>query len=180
MNKKNKIILILLAIAITLFIIVQFIAIPNIKNKEDKYIKNQTDSLTHDMSNIQEFKNKYIGDSSNTCNLFYNLPLNNIPMKFQINSKNCSLTVNYLDTIFDIGEKKVKRDLIYNSIIAMALIDNLTSITYEFSGDSFTFNRTSIEKKIGLNLSNILDKNTWKEQVQNKLNDTKFIDLFYN
>lgn len=179
MNKENKIILILLAIAITLFIIIQFIIIPNIKSKENKYIEDQTDSLTHDISNIQEFKTKYIGDSSNTCNLFYNLPLNNIPMKFQINPKICSLTVNYLDTIFDIGENKVKRDLIYNSTIAMALIDNLTSITYEFSGDSFTFNRTSIEKIFDQNLSNLLDKTTWKEQVQNKLNDTKFVELFY-
>ena len=53
-------------------------------------------------------------------------------MKFEIDSEACTLTVNYLDTVWNIGEEKVQRDLIYNSVAAMAAIDNLSGITYNF------------------------------------------------
>lgn len=89
-------------------------------------------ALTHDISAIEDYKTAYLGDANNVRDLFGNLPLNNIPRQFEINSDDCTLTVNYLDTVWNIGEDKVQRDLIYNTVAAMAAIDNLSGITYNF------------------------------------------------
>ncbi len=131
--------------------------------------------MTHDITSIEDYKNLYIGNASNVGNLFWNLPLNNVDMKFEIDSEACTLTVNYLDTVWNIGEEKVQRDLIYNSVAAMAAIDNLSGITYNFSGDSYSFERTQIEDVFGTPLSNLLEQEKWRNDVQDKLKDTDFV-----
>ena len=135
--------------------------------------------MTHDITSIEDYKNLYIGNASNVGNLFWNLPLNNVDMKFEIDSEACTLTVNYLDTVWNIGEEKVQRDLIYNSVAAMAAIDNLSGITYNFSGDSYSFERTQIEDVFGTPLSNLLEQEKWRNDVQDKLKDTDFVEQFY-
>lgn len=147
--------------------------------QEEANAKNQTDALTHDITSIEDYKNLYIGNASNVGNLFWNLPLNNVDMKFEIDSEACTLTVNYLDTVWNIGEEKVQRDLIYNSVAAMAAIDNLSGITYNFSGDSYSFERTQIEDVFGTPLSNLLEQEKWRNDVQDKLKDTDFVEQFY-
>jgi len=179
MNKKNKIIIGLLAIAIVLFCAIQFWIIPTNRTKEAEYARNQTDALTHDISVVETYKTPYIGNASNTSGLFEVLPLSDISKKYEINSDNCTLTVNYLDTVWNIGEEKVQRDLVYNSVAAMAAIDNLSGITYNFSGESYSFTRKQIEDVFGTPLSNLLKQEKWSEEVQNKLNDTDFIGQFY-
>ena len=161
MNKKNKMIIGLLAIAVILFCIIQFGIIPADQEKQVEYAKNQTDALTHDITSIEDYKNPYIGNASNVGNLFWNLPLNNVDMKFEIDSEACTLTVNYLDTVWNIGEEKVQRDLIYNS------------------GDSYSFERTQIEDVFGTPLSNLLEQEKWRNDVQDKLKDTDFVEQFY-
>ena len=54
MNKKNKMIIGLLAIAVILFCIIQFGIIPADQEKQVEYAKNQTDALTHDITSIEE------------------------------------------------------------------------------------------------------------------------------
>lgn len=179
MNKKSKIIIGLLAIAVILFCLIQFWIIPANQAKKEAYAQNQADALTHDITSIEDYKSPYIGDANNIGNLFWNLPLNNVDMKFEINSETCALTVNYLDTVWNIGEEKVQRDLIYNSVAAMAAIDNLSGITYNFSGDSYSFERTQIEDVFGTPLSNLLEQEKWSNDVQDKLKDTDFVEQFY-
>ena len=128
---------------------------------------------------IEDYKTAYLGDANNVRDLFGNLPLNNIPRQFEINSDDCTLTVNYLDTVWNIGEDKVQRDLIYNTVAAMAAIDNLSGITYNFSGDSYSFERTQIEDIFGAPLSNLLEQEKWSNDVQDKLKDTDFVEQFY-
>ena len=182
MKKKNKIILFsLLAFAIVLFLIIEFAIIPSVKNSRAEYAKNQTDAFTHDITVIEDFKSPYMGDASNISNMFYALPLNNISMKFQLNSEAGALTVSYLDTVWNIGEEKVARDLIYNSVAAMAAIDNLNEINYEFSGSSYSFSREQIETIFDMPLSDLLtDKSIWEEKIQSKLNSTAFVEQFYS
>lgn len=179
MTKKNKLIIWLLIVVVILFCVIQFWAIPAIQDRQEKYALNQTDSLTHDISAIEVFEHSYIGDASNTANLFYSLPLCNISMKFQIDSDACTLTVNYLDTVWNIGKEKVQRDLIYNSVATMAAIDNLSDITYEFSGDLYFFDRKQIEDIFGSPLSNLLEEEKWISDVQNKLSSSEFCQQFY-
>lgn len=181
MSKKSKVIIFLLVIAVILFCIVQFWAVPAKQAKQEEYAINQTDALTHDISSIEDFKSSYVGDTSNIVNLFYSLPLCNLSMKFQVNSETCALTVNYLDTVWNVGEEKVQRDLVYNSVAAMATIDNLSEITYEFSGDAYSFTREQIEAVFGTPLSDLLiDNSTWNENVQNQLRSIDFVTQFYS
>lgn len=179
MNNKNKIIVALLIIGALTFCAIQFIVIPHNNAKREQYNANQNDSLTHDIESVLDYKSAYIGDNSNDANLFYHLPLNRVPMKFLINSNDCSLTVNYLDTVWNIGEDKVHRDLIYNSAAAMALIDNLKKITYEFSGVTFVFTREEIQSSFGNDLQSLLNKEAWNKNIQNKLKDSDFVSSFY-
>lgn len=179
MNNKNKAIIALLIIGVMAFCTVEFIIIPQRNAKEAKYIAEQNDSLTHDIENVLDFKSPYVGDSSNDANLFYRLPLNRVSMQFDINPDTCALTVNYLATVNNIGEDKVHRDILYNSVAAMALIDNLSKVTYNFSGDTFSFTREEIENSFGKNLSSLLQKDGWSKNVQSKLNDQNFVDSFY-
>lgn len=180
MSKKNKTIIGLLIIAVIVFCSIVFFIVPTMQQEQSKYIADQTDALTHDISSIEEFRNPYVGNAPNTGNLFYTLPLNNVSMKFQIDSEDCTLTVSYLDTIWAIGEEKIHRDLVYNSIAAMAAIDNLTEITYELSDVSFSFSRQEIEDIFGAPLSDLLDNNEWKDKVQDQMGSSDFIGGFYS
>ena len=179
MNRKNKLIIGLLAVAVVLYCFIQFCILPLNQAKKEDYMRSQTDALTHDISAVENYRTPYIGNASNVAGLFENLPLNNISRKFEINSDDCALTVNYLDTIWNIGEQKVQRDLIYNSVAAMAAIDNLSEITYNFSGDTYSFKRTEIEATFGTSLSNLLEEDTWGKAVQKKLNDADFVKQFF-
>lgn len=179
MKNKNKVIICLLAVAVILFLIIQLAIIPAQQNRKAEYAKNQTDALSHDITAIEDFKSSYVGDATNISNLFYALPLNNIQMKFQINSDTCALTVNYLDTVWNIGEEKVNRDLLYNAVAAMAAVDNLSVVTFEFSGASFSFERADIEKVFGTPLSDLLEKEVWKENVQEQIASQDFVNQFY-
>ena len=179
MNKKSKIIIGLLAVAVVLFCVIQFWIIPANQAKQEAYAQNQTDALTHDISAIEDYKTAYLGDANNVRDLFGNLPLNNIPRQFEINSDDCTLTVNYLDTVWNIGEDKVQRDLIYNTVAAMAAIDNLSGITYNFSGDSYSFERTQIEDIFGAPLSNLIEQDKRSNDEQDKLKNTDFVEQFY-
>lgn len=179
MNKKSKMIIGLLAVAVVLFCLIRFWIIPADQAKKETYAQNQTDALTHDISAIEDYRTAYLGDSTNVIELFGALPLNNIPKRFEINSDDCTLTVNYLDTVWDIREDTVQRDLVYNTVAAMAAIDNLSGITYNFSGDSYSFDRAQMEEVFGAPLSDLLDQKTWNKNVQDKLKDAGFVGQFY-
>ena len=178
--KKNKILLWLLSLAVILFLLVAFAVAPGIQKRQNQYEADQTDALTHDITVIKEFKTPYMGDAANIGNMFYALPLNNIAMKFQLDPEARALTVHYLDTVWNIGEEKVKRDLIYNTVAAMAAIDNLAEITYEFSGNTYSFKREQFEAVFGMPLSELLtDNRVWKEKVREQLQSTDFVKRFF-
>ena len=99
---------------------------------------------------------------------------------FEINSDTRSLTVNYSDSIGVVGEERIKKNMVYNSIAAMSAIDNLSEITYNFSDNSYFFDRGTIKRILGNPLSELLDKEIWDNQVQSKLNSNDFIRQFFD
>ena len=179
MNKRNIIIVCLLAVAVILFCCIRFWLIPLKQNKDEQFEKGQADALTHSIESIDGYKSPYMGDASNMGNLFYHLPMNDVSMNFEIHSETCALTVNYQDTVENIGKEKVRRNLIYNSTAAMAAIDNLDTITYHFKELSYGFTRKQIEDLFGIPLSSLLEPAVWKEKVQNNLKSEDFIEQFY-
>lgn len=180
MSNKNKLIIVLMIITSIMFITIQFVIKPQNRKKQIEYNEKQMEATTHDVTAIKECKSKYIGNSSNVINLFSRLPLNNITRKFEINPDKLSLTVNYLDTVRNVGKEKIQRDLVYNTVAAMATIDNLSEVTYKFSKETFIFKREQVEKVFGNNLSQLLKSDIWKVKVQERINSKEFINTFYN
>lgn len=175
MKNKNRWIVGLLVTGIALFAVVRFFVIPHRQAEQRQYLIAQQEPATHDLDTILKYKNKYMGNASNDANLFYHLPLSDTGMNFRLLAQKLALEVNYKDTIWNIGEEKVKRSLLYNSIAAFALIDNLQEIDYNFSGTSYQVKRNDIEA-LHPNLADILQTNRWKAYVQVKMSNTQYIN----
>ena len=137
---------------------------------------NRTDS---GIDNILKYKSKYVGDNSNTGNLINSLPLAIYGYVFEIDDTN--LVIDYHMTDWQFNENLyVNKALIYNSVSLFSLIDNLESITYNFSGSSYYVNRDNVVdnypnySKIFNN--NKLNKNNFNKYVENVMNDDDFIE----
>lgn len=175
MKNRNGWIIGLLMIGIALFAAVQFFVIPHRHTKQQQYLTAQQEPATHDLNTILKYRSKFMGDASNDANLFYHLPLSDTGMNFQLFSEKLALEVNYKDTVWKIGEERVKRSLLYNSTAAFALIDNLKEIDYNFPGTSYRVKRTDIET-LYPNFADILQTNQWKTSVQVKMDNTQYVD----
>ena len=73
----------------------------------------------------------------------------------------------------------MRRDLVYDSAAAFALIDNLSAVRYAFSDGSYTFTRAQMEAVLGVPLSGLRDGAAMHDQVQAQLEDTEFVASFY-
>lgn len=134
---------------------------------------------THDIFTIVDYRSAYVGDISNVAGLYQHLPMGNIEKKYELDPDTCTLIVNYLEPTWDIGEEKVRQDLVYNTIAAMASIDNLAAVTYEFPGYTFSFAREQVEEVLGKNLASLLDADRWGTAVQRRITDEEFLEEFY-
>ena len=132
------------------------------------------------IDNIIKYKSKYIGDNSNTGNLINSLPLADYGYVFEIDDN--KLIVDYHMTDWYLNDDLyVNKALIYNSVSLFALIDNLYSITYNFSGSSYYVNRDDLENNYP-NYFKILDddkinKNNFNKYVDKVMNDEVFIKI---
>lgn len=131
------------------------------------------------IDNIIKYKSKYIGDNSNTGNLINSLPLSNYGYVFEIDDTD--LIIDYHITDFQFNDNLyVNKALIYNSVSLFGLIDNLNSITFNFSGSSYYANRNNIVD----NYSNYLkvfkndniNKKNFNKYVEKVMNDNDFIN----
>ena len=111
-------------------------------------------------------------------NLFYNLPLGDVPARFEIGD-DASLCVRYQAALAELDAAKVRRDLVYDSAAAFALIDNLSAVHYEFTDGSYTFTRTQMETVLGAPLSALCDGAAMHDRVQARLEDAEFVASFY-
>jgi len=175
MKTKNRIIIALLIIGTISFSLVQFVVVPHNIAKEKAYQTAQLDPTTHDLSRILRYSNRYMGNSSNLINLFYNLPLAEYGARFQLFPKTLALEVNYQTDAKSIGEEKVHKALLYNAVTAFSLIKNLEKITYTFGDSSYDVTRANIESVFGKNLPSLLEKDAWKTNVQDKLKNRNFM-----
>ena len=137
------------------------------------------------IDNIIKYENKYIGNNSNIGNLLSNLPLSEYGYVFEIDSQNNGLTIDYHTTDWYNNENLyIHKALIYNSVSIFMLIDNVKTITFNFSDNSYEIERTTIENKypnynIILNNGNI-NKNEFNKSVENKMNDNILVEEVFN
>lgn len=136
------------------------------------------------IDNIINYKNKYIGNNSNIGNLISDLPLYEYGYVFEIDSENCGLTIYYNTTDWYNNENMyIEQALVYNSVSMFMLIDNLKTITFNFSGSLYKVERIKVEKYYPkyseiLNNGNI-DKDKFNKYVENKMNDTDFVEEMF-
>ena len=138
----------------------------------------QTDARTHDFAAVRTYASPYVGNNSNTVNLFYHLPLGDVPARFEIGD-DASLCVRYQAALADLDAAKARRDLVYDSAAAFALIDNLSAVCYEFSDGSYVFTRAQMEAVLGVPLSALRDGAAMHDRVQARLEDAEFVASFY-
>lgn len=181
MKIRNNIIIATAAIGILLTILVQGYVIPANNQKKLQYAINQQNPETHDLKSIIKYKNKYMGNMSNLSNLFYNLPLGNGGITFQLFPDRLAADINYKESENSINREDNYRSLrtvIYNSTAAFALIDNLQEIHMSFAGSSYIITRKDLEKWYGTKVQGLLDENVWKSAVQSRLKDDSYIKSF--
>lgn len=196
LNNKNKLIIGLITIGIVFFGVVLCFIIQNY-HKGEEYKIEQLSATAHDINYVLPYKNKYMGNNSNTVNLFYHLPLSSSNMKFELMSEIYTVQINYNDTLQETGkinlrdtayvlqgntdtitefyETEVQKSLIYNSTAAFALIDNLEGVIYNFSDITYKISRSDIEEHYS-DFNNILTEANWKEYVQTPLEDDLYIE----
>lgn len=133
------------------------------------------------IDNIIKYKNQYIGNNSNTGNLINNLPLSEYGYVFEIDSDKNGVIINYHMTDWYIIENLyLQKCLLYNSVSIFSLIDNVDYIQYNFTGNSYTINRNSIENKYpnynDIIKDNIYNNDNFNKYVESKINDDEFVE----
>lgn len=142
-----------------------------------------TSPFNQDISSIEQlmqYRSKYIGDNSNTGHLIGSLPLSEHGYVFSIDSENCGVIINYHFTDwYDNENLYTERALVYNSVSAFALIENLEYITFHFSGSNYSITREVMEKNYP-NYNDIFNDNTidtkkFHQYVEQQINDRTFV-----
>lgn len=142
-----------------------------------------TSPFNQDVSSIEhlmQYQSNYVGNNSNTGNLISSLPLSEYGYVFEIDTENCGVIVDYHFTDwYDNENLYTEKALVYNSVSAFALIENLEYITFNFSGSSYSISRKAIEKNYP-NYNDIFNDNTidtkkFRQYVGQKINDRTFV-----
>lgn len=147
-----------------------------------------TSPFNQDISAIEhliKYQSKYVGDNSNTGQLIGALPLSEYGFVFEIDSENGGVTIDYHFTDwYGNGNLYTERALVYNSVSAFALIENLENITFNFSGSSYSVTREAMENNYpnyeDIFADNSLDTEKFRQYVEQKMNDRSFVSDIFN
>lgn len=137
------------------------------------------------IDNIIKYKNKYVGNNSNDGNLINHLPLSEYGYTFKIDSINLGLTVDYHITGWYINENHyLEKCLLYNSVSIFSLIDNVESLTLNFSGESYEASRNKVEELYpnydDIVVNSEVNKDSFNKYVEEKMNDNSFVEEMFN
>ncbi|WP_232697649.1 DUF4825 domain-containing protein [Brevibacillus daliensis] len=174
MATRNKLLILLIVVGIILFGIIRGIILPQMEAKQEQYLLDQQNPVTHDLESLLPYKYKYMGKATNLINLYQHLPLAELEETYHFFPEKFTVEITYKEKVSAIDEFRLKASLIYNSVAAFSLIDNLEEIHYIFSGDSFTVTRSDMKRVFGENLSELLTNEMWKEKVQDRISDKSF------
>lgn len=178
MSKKNKVILALVAVAAVLFCVLQFVILPPKLAAQDA--SHQNHAITHDIAPSLAYGSPYVGDNSNTVALFQSLPLGQRKQTYEIDSDACTVTIRYEDNVESETRLAVmQEDMVYTAVAAMAAIDNLNGVTYQFPDAAYTLTRKQVAGVFGQNLASLLEETTWENTVAAPLRKDGFAQQFF-
>lgn len=142
-----------------------------------------------EISILLKYKNKYLGNNSNTGNLYNALSLSQYCFKIELDSTNLGIIINYNNSEFYINEDNkedlfVKKSLIYNAISTFILIDNVEYINYNFSGVSYKITKKDVISKYDsfdkLIENNQINETNFNKYVTEKIKIIDFVNSKFN
>lgn len=178
MKKRNILIIALLVIGLGALALVEGYIKPDLKRREEQYLAEQGEPLTHDFSRLLEFKSRYMGDASNLANLNAALPLCKIPRTLQLYPESFTAEIKYQASPSGSEDGLFRRALIYNATANFVLIDNLEALILNFEGDSYTISRNAVESWYGVKLASLQEGEIWAEKVRRPLSNRDYVDSF--
>lgn len=178
MKKRNILIIALLVIGLGALALVEGYIKPEMRRKEEQYLAEQGEPLTHDFSRLLEFKSRYMGDASNLANLNAALPLSGIERTLELFPESLTAEINYETLPAGIESALFSRALIYNATANFVLIGNLETLILNFGQDSYTIPRNAVESWYGIRLASLQEEALWAEKVQRPLTDRNYVDRF--
>ncbi|MGK5506836.1 DUF4825 domain-containing protein [Brevibacillus formosus] len=125
----------------------------------------QQSPLTHDLESILPYKNKYMGATSNPV-MFNHLPLSDLKRTFQLRPEKFTIEIHYEEKTTDIEAKLFQQAMLYNSVAAFALVDNLQTVEYRFADTTIVATRVAMQDLFGEDLASLLTKEKWRASVQ--------------
>ena len=136
------------------------------------------------MEHLVQYQSKYVGDNSNTGQLIGALPLSEYGFVFEIDSENGGVIIDYHFTDWYGNENLyTERAVVYNSVSAFVLIENLEYIIFNFSGSSYSVTREAIEKHYPnyeeVFSENSIDVEKFSQYVEQKMNDILFVSNIF-
>lgn len=164
MRKRNIAIVVLFMIGMILAAATIF-GTHEIGRQKSKQWNEQFSIMGNKWALIKNYKSQYMGDSSNIVGLFYHLPLGSEKMTYQIDSEAFVFEIDYENELTKVGihnhniskeknynekkdqkkgEQEAYQAMIYNSVIAFSLIDNLQGIRYRFKNHCFFVQREKV------------------------------------
>ncbi|MDD4795407.1 MAG: helix-turn-helix domain-containing protein [Bacilli bacterium] len=158
-------------------------------SRDKEVCTNLFDPNKSEISRLLKYKNKYLGNNSNTGNLYYSLPLSQYGFNFELDSTNLGIIINYSNSEFYINEDNndelfVKKSLIYNAISTFILIDNTEYIIYNFSGISYKINKKDVISKYDsfdkLIINDKINESSFNKYVTDKIKDADFVNNNFN
>ncbi len=176
--KKNILIIALLVVGICGLALVEGYIRPEIRKREQNYLAEQSDPLTHDFSRLLEFKSRHMGDAPNLSNLNYHLPLGGLKMKLQLYPEKLTAEITYEDSVAGMETEFFERTLVYNATANFVLIDNLEALILNFERYSYAISRSTVESWYGATLKTLQDETRWAEEVQHPLSDRAYVKSF--
>ena len=175
MKSYNKVFTILLGMLLTILLILQFVIVPKLRHEDTNIEVTSLQPTKHNIESVFRYENDYMGNNSNTINLFGSLPLSDESLSFKMDSKKLEVIVSVDGSVANIGEEKVKQALIYDATAAFALLHNMNYLTFEFKDVTYQTNRTLVEA-VYETLNQLLDKDTWSTMVQKPLEDINYVE----
>ncbi|VEI13292.1 DUF4825 domain-containing protein [Trueperella bialowiezensis] len=144
---------ILIALGLALIVLVGMtMAVAEPEN--DSEAAEQITYRNHDIAGISAYESAYVGDSVNTVELLYSLPLGERIERVEIHETDVVVTLLDAPNIDQFAERD---DALYSAIAFMASVDNATSVTYESPDYEYSVSRNDVEDRFNAPLSGLLD-----------------------
>lgn len=128
------------------------------------------------VSTLLSYKTPYLGDNSKVINLLSHLPLQELGFVIKIDDVNLGLKVFYSGTDWYLTNNMyLEKSLVFNTIMLFSLIDNLSYLEFNFSGNSFYITRLNYQT-----VMKTIGEYAYLNQTDNNGLESKLLELTLN